>query len=144
MSEPFASVPDLEVRWRSLTTDEVATAAVLLDDASAYVRSLDSTIDSRIEDGDLDEALPRAVVARMVKRSMSAGVFGTLDGVTQHQQSAGPFSQSVSFAAPTGDLYITKAERKMLGISTQRAFMVDTTPDCSLTWPWNCCEDDGS
>lgn len=141
MSEPFATVADLEVRWRPLTGDEIGTAQALLSDASVFLRSLSPDIDTRIADGDLDAELPLIVTTRMVKRSMSVGAMGTLDGVTQHQQSAGPFSQSVSFAAPTGDLYLSKAERKMLGISTQRAFMVDTTPDCSYTWPWDCCDD---
>ena len=43
----YADVSDLESRWRDLSADEEAKAAVLLDDASAM---LDSLVDVNPDD----------------------------------------------------------------------------------------------
>lgn len=121
----FATSDDLEIRWRPLTPTERDAADELLGDASAILRAECSGIDERIGDGRLDPAVPRMVVCAMVKRSMIAGDMGA--GVSSHQQTAGPFSQSLSFTNPTGDLYLTKAERKRIGCGGQHAFTIDTT-----------------
>lgn len=122
----FATPDDLESRWRPLTPAERATADELLSDASAILRAECSGIDARIDDGRLDPAVPRMVVCAMVKRAMIAGDMAA--GVSSHQQTAGPFSQSLSFVNPTGDLYLTKAERKRIGCGGQKAFTIDTAP----------------
>ena len=123
MAEPFATYGDLADRWRHLTPDEQSRATVLLGDASAIVRSAVPGIDARIAAGDLDEGVPKAIVCAMVKRVMQGPA--DLDGVTQVQQSAGPFQQGVSFSNPSGDLFLTKSEKQRLGIGRQRAFSVD-------------------
>lgn len=123
MAEPFATHADLEDRWRTLSSAEQARADVLLKDASAIIRSLVRGIDARIASGALDEDVPKAIVCAMVKRVMQGPA--DLDGVSQTQQTAGPFSQGVSFANPSGDLYLTKGEKQRLGIGAQRAFSVD-------------------
>lgn len=127
MADPFATVTDLEVRWRHLTPDEATQAVALLGDASVMIRVESPGIDARILAGDLDPDAPLQVVCRMVKRAMQGPE--DLVGVTTMQDTAGPFSHSLSFANPAGDLYLSKADRKMLGMSRQRAFMVDTLPD---------------
>lgn len=124
MAEPFATVADLEARWRPLTPTETTTATALLDDASAMIRAEAPGIDQRVDDGQLDPAVPLMVVCRMVKRAMHTSG----DGVTQQQQTAGPFSQMLSFSNPQGDMYLTKADRRMLGIGRQRAFSIDLVP----------------
>lgn len=123
MATPFATSADLEARWRPLSAAEETRATVLLGDASAIIRSLSPGIDDAIFADDVDPDVPKAIVCAMVKRVMQGP--SDLDGVTQQQQSAGPFSQGVSFANPSGDLYLTKFEKKRLGIGAQRAFMVD-------------------
>lgn len=129
MADPFATVGDLEARWRTLTPAEGARAEALLGDASALLRDLGRDIDERIADGELDPATPRAIVCAMVKRVMQGP--GDLDGVSQTQQTAGPFQHGVTFANPSGDMYLTKLERRRLGIGGQRAFMVDLIPEQS-------------
>ncbi len=107
----YADVSDLEVRWRTLDESEQERAAVLLDDASAMLDAL-ITVD------ETDESLMKRlkiVVCNMVERAMSTG--GDLYGVTQQSMTAVGFSQQFSYANPTGDLYITKAEKRMLKIS---------------------------
>ena len=107
----YADVSDLEVRWRTLDESEQERAAVLLDDASAM-------LDALIMVDETDESLMKRlkiVVCNMVERAMSTG--GDLYGVTQQSMTAVGFSQQFSYANPTGDLYITKAEKRMLKIS---------------------------
>lgn len=107
----FASVYDLEQRWCDLTSAEEAQAAVLLEDATAYLMALvpvDMGNDEQL-------GLLKVVCCNMVKRAMTSaagGVFGIEDATA----TMGPFSQRVEYANPTGDMYVTKAERAMLGI----------------------------
>ncbi len=114
MAEPFAVHTDLEARWRTLSQAERERADVLLADASAIIRSTVKGIDAKIAANELDEIVPKAIACAMVKRVLQAPA--DMDGVTQAQQSAGPFSQGISFANPSGDLYLTKAEMKRLGV----------------------------
>ena len=107
----YADVSDLEVRWRTLTTDEQARAEALLDDASAMLDAY-VTVD---ETDEQQMKLLKIVVCNMVERAMSTG--GDIFGVTQQSMTAGPYAQTFNYANPTGDLYITKSEKRLLGIS---------------------------
>lgn len=116
---PFAKVPDLEARWRPITDVESARALTLLEDASQLI----------IDEGfDVDTIAARTltrIVCAVVKRAMS--IPGG-DSVTSLQQGAGPFQQTAQFANPTGDLYLTKAERRALsGGGGQQAFEITLT-----------------
>lgn len=126
----FATTNDLATRWRPLSAQEEATAQALLDDAAAVIRAECPGIEERLAPSDgsaptLDPAVPLLVSCAMVKRAMMSGEMG---GVKSTQETAGPFSQSLSFANPTGDLYLTKAERRMLGCGSQVAFSVPMGP----------------
>lgn len=123
----YADVSDLEVRWRTLTDDEQARAEALLDDASAMLdayMTVDETDENQLN-------LLKIVVCNMVERAMSTG--GDMYGVAQQSMTAVGFSQQLSYANPTGDLYITKAEKRMLGISGTgkgRTIMYGMVGDC--------------
>jgi hypothetical protein len=100
---------------------------VLLADASTMLRAECPTIDQRITDGQLDPEIPEMVVCNMVRRAMIAGEVS--DGVSSTQQTAGPFTASLSFVNPMGNLYTTKAEWKLLGCRTVAvAYTIDTMP----------------
>ena len=131
MADAFATPEDLEKRWRPLLGPERDRAATLLEDASVMLRAEFPDITARTTAvppalPELDPAVPRIVVCKMVKRSMLASV--DQPPVTAQQQSAGPYAQSLTFANPTGDLYLTKAERRMLGYGGQEAFTIDVSP----------------
>lgn len=113
---PFAAVNELEERWRPLSDAERETAHALLLDASQLIVDEDPAAASA------NEATLRRVVCAMVRRAMMApgGI-----GVETMQQGAGPFQQSVKYANPAGDLYLTRQERRALGMLRQRAFEVD-------------------
>lgn len=109
----FADVSDLESRWRELSTDEEARANVLLDDASAMLSAL-----VEVDSSDAGQAeLLKIVCCDMVIRAMSATAADTF-GVSQTSMTAGPYSQSFSYSNPSGDMYLTRLEKRLLGITT--------------------------
>ena len=126
MATPFAEYTDLEAIWRPLSADEEARATTLLPYASAFIRAQAPDVDQRILDGELDEAIPRFIACSMVKRILQSAT--ALEGVSQQQTTAGPFSSGVSYSNPSGNLYLNKDERKLLGIGVQRAFTIDLIP----------------
>lgn len=113
MADPFAQAADVAARWRPLSTSETSTAATLTVDASAIIRSECPGIDARITAETLDPTMVKAVVAAMVKRAMLGGP--ELAGVSNSQETAGPFMRGVTYANPLGDLYLTRQERRRLG-----------------------------
>ena len=107
----YADVSDLEARWRELSTDEQARAAVLLDDASAMLAAA-----VMVDESDAQQyTLLKIVCCNMVQRAMSTS--DDAFGATQQSITAGPYTQSFSYSNPSGNMYITKAEKRMLGIS---------------------------
>lgn len=107
----YATVSDIESRWRELSEGESAKAQVLLDDATAY-------LDAMVDPCNLPASrasLLRTVCCNMVIRSMVASESSAY-GVESLQATMGPFGQTAKFANPNGDFYLTKFERKMLGI----------------------------
>ena len=110
----FADVSDIESRWRTLTSDEEAKAGVLLEDASAML----TTLVNRIDVADSKQlALLKTVCCSMVIRSMSAAESDSY-GVDSMSMTAGVYSQSWNYNNPTGDMYLTKLEKRLLGITT--------------------------
>lgn len=111
----FAEVFDIEARWRALSAEEAVRAGVLIEDASAMLQSLVSV--------DADDArqaeLLKTVCCSMVIRAMSATAADSY-GATQMSMTAGAYSQSWTYSNPTGDLYLTRFEKKLLRIGVGR------------------------
>ena len=109
----FADVSDIESRWRELSTDEEARATTLIDDASAMLSAL-----AAVDETDEEQAeLLKMVCCNMVIRAMSASEYDAF-GASQMSMTAGPYSQQWTYTNPTGDMFITKMEKRLLGIST--------------------------
>lgn len=106
----YAEVSDLEDRWHELSDNEQARAEVLLEDASAYIASL-------VDPEKCDQNVLKIVCCNMVQRSMVSGAADAF-GVTQQSMTAGPYTQSWTYSNPSGDFFLTKLEKKLLGIST--------------------------
>lgn len=118
----YATVDDLEARWRTLDSDEEARAAVLLDDASVM---LTEQVEVDAED-EQQSALLKIVCCNMVIRAMLASESDAY-GVSQIDYGMGPFSQAAHFANPNGDLYLTGQEKDLLDIGTGR-YIFDFRP----------------
>lgn len=121
----YAIVGDVESRWRTLSSAERSRAGVLLDDAAVRI---DSECPPSDPPTDAELAVRVVVSCEMVKRAMATP--GGVDsiGVTSVQAGAGPFQQTQQFSNPSGDLYLTKADRKLLGCGRQRAYSIDLLP----------------
>ena len=109
----YATVSDLEARWRTLTESEEARAGVLLTSASAYLTTEAERCGVAIDSTDEVQAENlKGVCCDMVKRVMASGVDGDY---TQTSMTAGAYSQSWTLANPSGDMYLSASERTLLG-----------------------------
>lgn len=117
--EPYATIEDLESRWRTLDADEKRRAEVKIADASALIASefANAGIDMPVIN-ELTEANLKAVTCEMVKRSMASPIDQA--PVSANSVTAGPFSESFTFANPSGDMYMTSGEKRRLGLKRQR------------------------
>lgn len=111
---PLATVGDLRAAGVDVGPADEGRASHLLEMAAALVRA---------EAGEPDPDAGRIVCVAAVRRALGAAA----DGVTQQSQATGPFSASVTYANPSGDLYLTKAERRVLGCGRTRAASVSVT-----------------
>jgi hypothetical protein len=131
----YALVSDLRRRWPGLpdTPEAEARAAALLDDAAV---DLDAEKPPELNaDGVVtDLAARRKISCAMVERAMKPDDTSQ-PGVTQQATTMGPFSKSFTFANPTGDLYLTKQERRLLGVLKQRAASIDLLTHLGETSP---------
>lgn len=106
----YATVTDVQARMtRDLTTDEEAVCTTLLDDAAVI-------IDAAAPNASTDAK--KVVSCRMVIRALGDGGTGVPMGATQGSMSALGYSQSwtIGSGGSTGELYLGKLERSLLGI----------------------------
>ena len=108
----FADVHDIEARIGVLSAADEERAATLLDDAAAILSALVS-VDP---DDDEQAELLKTISCNMVIRSMSAPA--DTFGVQSASMTAGAYSQTWQYANPSGDMYLTKLEKRLLGISS--------------------------
>ena len=110
---PFATVEDYEARYGKVDDEERVTA--LLQDATNIIASQPGFCDKNRDEtwwGVLE-----TVTCAMVHRSMMAGSYAGLSNVSQ---GAGGYTASVAVYNPGGDLYLTRNEKKALGIGGAR------------------------
>lgn len=108
----YATVADVQTRMlRQLSTDEQNVASTLLDDAAVLIDAMHSTADDDVKG---------VVSCRMVVRALGDGQdAGVPMGATQGSVSALGYAQSwtIGSGGSFGDLYISKADKQMLGVS---------------------------
>lgn len=109
----FATSDDIEARWRTLSETEKAKADVLLEDAAVYLSAF-VTVDPEDEQ---QAAALKMVSCAMVQRAMIAAGNDAF-GVKDERITADIYSQSYTYANPNGDLYLTSAEKRLLGITS--------------------------
>lgn len=104
----YATVQDVQARMTAtLTADEESICSALLEDAAVIV---DAYAPNASEDA------KSLVSIRMVMRCMETGDAGVPMGATQGSQSALGYSQSWTYGnGATGELYLSKTEKKLLG-----------------------------
>ena len=110
---PFATVADYEARYGEV--EDEARISELLQDATNIIASQPGFCDKNRDDtwwGVLE-----TVACAMVHRSMMAGSYAGLSSVSQ---GAGGYTASVGVYNPGGDMFLTRNERKALGIGGAR------------------------
>jgi hypothetical protein len=132
-TEPLATVDDYKSRYTTTLPDsKIATA---LSDVSMYLRQLfikaGKDIDSEIASGELIDQVVRVVVCSMANRVLiSSEQAGTnLPIASQISETTGQVSLSYSPVNPTADIYLTKNERKTLGLLNWSALTVEPKYD---------------
>lgn len=107
----YATTQDVQDRMtRTLTTDELAICAKLLDDSAVIIDAynVNASADAKL-----------VVSCRMVIRALGDGDSDIPIGATQGSMSGLGYSQSwtVGSGGSTGELYIGKLDKKLLGVS---------------------------
>lgn len=124
--EAFATAADLESRWRMLSDVERKRAETLLADASVIIATKCAQSGIVVDETDELQSLTiSSITCEMVKRAMLTPVDQA--PMKQFSQTAGPYSESGTYANPNGDLYLTSDEKKRLGIGRQRMFSIAPT-----------------
>jgi hypothetical protein len=108
-----ATVSDVQARMlRTLNADEKALAAQLLGDACVMIRAAAPNADAQAA---------KVVACRMVIRALGDGETGGYPvGATQGSRSALGYTESftISGGGGTGELYVSKSDRKLLGLGS--------------------------
>lgn len=116
--DAFANAYDYTLRYGP--ADGCADLATLLSDATAFIASQPGFV--RDPDDSTQAANLVRITCAVVHRSLSAG---SLAGIQSYSEGAVGYTASVTPYNPSGDFYLTKAERKSLGISGGRVGMTD-------------------
>ena len=105
----YANITDVEARTtRTFTPEEEAVIQALLQDAAVMIDATGTKA---------DEDAKCVVSCRMVIRAMGDGASLVPVGATQGSMSGLGYSQSWTFSGgANGELYLTRAEKSMLGI----------------------------
>ena len=122
MAASFATAEDYRALYDSDESD--ARLQALLDRASRDIASELRSAGIGYDEPDGDFAADLSDVAiSMVRRALpdAGGAIDVPFGASQASETAGAYSQSVTLANPYGDLFITKAERRRLGLGAARA-----------------------
>ena len=110
---PFATVADYEARYGEVEDEARVTA--LLQDATNIIASQPGF--STCGRDERWWGLLETVRCAMVHRSLMSGAYAGLSNVSQ---GAGGYTASVADYNPGGDLYLTRNERRALGIGGAR------------------------
>lgn len=121
--EPFATAEQYEARYGEVDDPELLSE-VLMDATRLIASELERS--GRPVEGSGEEAAERRMqVCRSVAfRTMAQELEGDGPsipaGATQYSQGTGIYTASVTMGNPYRDVYLTKAERRMLGIGRGR------------------------
>lgn len=114
---PFAEVDDLKQRWSRFPVGREDEAGVHLEDASQFI------LDVAPAAADAHERTRLRVVCAVVRRAMEADGH-EMGGLKSVQIGTGPFQDTYQPTNPDGDYYLTRQEKRALGVGRQRAFTI--------------------
>ena len=124
MSQPFATVNDIETLWRPLTAEEQSRADALLPLVSDEIRVLGKNagkdIDKEVASDSAYGSVVKIVTVDVVSRILRQSTQG--DAMTQEAQSGLGYSWSGTYAVPGGGIAnaILRNDLKKLGLLKQQ------------------------
>lgn len=125
--EPFASAADYRALYDTDMTDERLQA--LLDMATRKIAKQVTDAGIDIEDADEDyQALLSDVCIDVVHRATGTGMDNVPFGATQFGETTGSVTWNYSMANPYGDLFLSRENKRDLGIGKSRGRMLQ--PAC--------------
>lgn len=107
----YATIADIQDRMtRTLSTAETGVATALLSDAAVMIDATNTTV---------EDSVKLVVSCRMVIRAIGDGDAGIPVGASQGSMSGLGYSQSWTLGnnGAVGELYLTKSDRKLLGVA---------------------------
>lgn len=124
MSQPFATVEDIQTLWRPLTADEQTRSEALLPLVSDEIRVLGKNVGKDIDEAiELDPtygSVVKIVTVDVVSRILRQSTQG--DAMTQESQSGLGYTWSGTYAVPGGGIAnaIMVNDLKKLGLLKQQ------------------------
>ena len=127
MATNYATVQDVEMLWRELSTAEQSRAEALIPVVCSSLRTEATKVGRDLsamiaEDPDLAE-VAKSVVVDVVARTLMTST--NQEPMTQYSESALGYSVSGTFLTPGGGLFIKKSELARLGLRGQRIRIVE-------------------
>ena len=123
----YAAVSDVEAGFRTLSNDETSVCRTMLEEAALIIDAYND---------EASEETKKFISCRMIRRAIGESdktqVFPI--GATQGSVSAGGYAQSwtIGTGGSTGQLYLDKLEKKMLGVGNSigsRSPIEELVPD---------------
>lgn len=125
--EPFASVTDYISRYPADAADfdQDSLLQCLMDATDVICAELDASNVDYQDPSESFTARLRRVCRTMAHRAIASSITPEIPfGATQFSQTAGSYTHSSTLANPYGDLFLTKQERRSLGIGAARAVVI--------------------
>lgn len=127
MARNYATIDDLDLLFRPLSTSEIKKAEKLLDTVSACLRyeatkvgkNLDAMIEANEDLAEVAKSVTCDVVARALMTSTDS------EPVSQFSESALGYTVSGTYLIPGGGLFIKKSELARLGLRRQQYGGID-------------------
>lgn len=119
--QPYATVDDLKRRYPAIDLNDRARMEAFLEDASAYLNAAlnNACIDrEHLSEGYL--RLMQTVCCSMVIRALPMLDDDEYTSAKTVQETVGAFTRMVTLANPTGDMYLTKSEKDLLGLTRKK------------------------
>lgn len=129
MAEPFATLNDVEVLFRSLSTEESARVTALLPIISDELRYRAMTVHR-----DLDEMITVTPILENVAKEVTVSIIGRIlrqsttgEAMSQESQAGLGYSWSGTYAIPGGGIgnAIMPSDLKRLGLKRPRIGIID-------------------
>lgn len=129
----FATVADVQLLWRKLSSEEQVRAAALLPLVSDCLRQAalnrGQDLDRMIENGEVLSSVVQAVTVDVLSRVLRQNTEG--EAMTQESQTALGYNWQGTYAIPGGGIAnaIMKNDLKRLGLRRQRMGVIDLCPE---------------